>query len=74
MFTVEVLQGIGKPVQVLQATQVVVRTANGTPVSIAAMFGGSDGLLVSHCGDEQFESNLSKVGISDTVITQKVKI
>jgi hypothetical protein len=74
MFQVEIMQGIGKPVQVLSATQVVIRTPNGTPVSLAAMFGGSSGIMVSHCNDPEFTANLRKVGIADTVITEKVNV
>lgn len=72
MFQVEILQGVGKAPLVLPATQVVVRTPNGTPVSIAAMFGGSQGILVSHCNDAEFNSNLTKTGINATVVTEKV--
>jgi hypothetical protein len=74
MFTIEILQGIGKPPIRLEASQVVIRMPDGTPVSVAALFGGSGGLMVSHCTDEQFNDNLQKLGITQTVITKKVQV
>ncbi len=70
MFSVEVLQGIGKPPIKVDATQVVVRLANGTPVILAALFGGENSVLVSHCEDKNFNANLEKVGINSTVILE----
>ena len=57
----------------LEASQVVVRLANGTPVSLAALFGGDQAVLVSHCDDPNFNEDLSKLGITQTVITEKFK-
>lgn len=74
MFIVEVLESVGKPPVTLSASQVVVRLPNGTPVSIAALFGGLDSVLVSHCEDKNFNDNLSKVGIASTVIVEKADI
>ena len=74
MFTVEVLESIGKQPIVLNASQVVVRLSNGTPVSVAALYGGDDSVLVSHCDDKNFNENLDKIGISSTVIVEKVAV
>jgi hypothetical protein len=48
--------------------------ANGTPVSVAAMFGGPHSVLVSHCEDPSFNSNLQKLGINETVISSRMKV
>ena len=74
MFRVEVIQAIGKPPLMLEASQVVVRMPDGTPVSLAALYGGPDSVLVSHCDDANFNENLRKLGMSDTVVTDKLKV
>jgi hypothetical protein len=74
MFKVEILEQIGTPPLQVAASQVVIRLADGTPVSLAALFGGEDALLVSHCDDPRFNDNLSKLGIEQTVIVEKVDI
>ncbi len=74
MFIVEVVTSIGKPPLKLPASQVVVRMPDGTPISIAALFGGLTSVLVSHCEDPSFNDNLRKLGINETVISTKVQV
>lgn len=74
MFVIEVLESIGKPPIRLVASQAVIRLPDGTPISIAAMFGGPNGVLVSHCEDASFNSNLHKLGINETVISSSLKV
>lgn len=74
MFFVEILETVGQPPLRLQASQVVIRMPNGTPVSVAALFGTSESVLVSHCEDPNFNNNLQKLGINETVITTKLKV
>jgi len=71
-FVVEILDGIGRPPLKIEASQLVVRMPNGTPVSLAAEFGGG-AVIVSHCKDENFQENLEKLGINDTVVVEKMK-
>jgi len=71
-FFVEILDGVGKPPLKVEASQLVVRMPNGTPVSVAAEFGGG-AVIVSHCKDEEFHNNLVKLGINDTVVLEKMK-
>lgn len=73
MFKVEIIEALNKPAKVLDAAQVVIRMPNGTPVSIAALFGGSNSVLVSHCKDPNFQLDLQKVGIKETVIVERLK-
>jgi hypothetical protein len=74
MFYVEIVNGIGKPPIRVEASQVVVRMPNGTPVSIAAIFGGPSSVLVSHCEDSNFNANLNKLGINETVIVSNLRV
>lgn len=74
MFFVEIIEAIGKPPLRVPASQVVVRMPDGTPVSIAALFGSNSSVLVSHCEDANFQNNLQKIGIQETVIVEKVKV
>lgn len=74
MFYVEVINGIGKAPVRLEASQVVIRMPNGTPVSIAALYGGPSSVLVSHCQDPSFNDNLRKLGINDTVVVDTMRV
>ena len=73
MFQVEIINGIGKPPIKLEASQVIIRMPGGTPVSIAALYGGANSLLVSHCDDANFNANLKKLGINETVSVSSLK-
>tara|TARA_R110000824_G_C14729975_1_gene626171 strand:+ start:109 stop:339 length:231 start_codon:yes stop_codon:yes gene_type:complete len=74
MFKVEILEKVGVPPLTVEASQVVIRLPNGTPVSVAALFGGTEALMVSHADDPDFNENLQKLGINQTVITDKFEI
>lgn len=74
MFTVEIVESIGKPPLRVEASQVVVRMPDGTPISLAALYGSSNSVLVSHCEDERFNDNLRKLGLNDTVISETLKV
>jgi hypothetical protein len=74
MFKVEILERIGVPPLTVDASQVVIRLDDGTPVSVAALFGGTEALMVSHADDPDFNQNLDKLGINQTVITEKFEI
>ena len=74
MFKVEILEKVGVPPILVEASQVVIKLPDGTPVSLAALFGGTEALLVSHVDDPDFNENLVKLGISATVITEKFEI
>lgn len=74
MFFVEIVESIGKPPLRLEASQVVIRLPNNTPVSLAALYGTADSVLVSHCDDPSFNENLRKLGINETVISTHVKV
>lgn len=58
----------------MQASQVVIRLPDGTPISLAALYGSSESVLVSHCSDNNFNDNLRKLGMNDTVVTEKLKV
>lgn len=74
MFVVEVVQSIGKPPIRLEASQVVVRMPDGTPISLAALYGSQESVMVSHCEDKSFNDNLRKLGINETVVTERLKV
>lgn len=74
MFIVEVIESIGKPPLRIPASQVVVRMLDGTPISVAAIFGGITSVMVSHCEDVNFNDNLRKLGINETVISTKIQV
>lgn len=74
MFFVEILQGINKKPIRIEASQLVVRLADGTPVMVGALYGGPNGVLVSHCGDDKFAENLAKLNVQGTVIVDKLRL
>lgn len=74
MFRIEVIQQVGKPPITLDASQVVIRMPNGTPVCIAAQYGSHSSLLLSHCNDSSFQADLEKLGISETVFVERLAI
>jgi hypothetical protein len=74
MFKLEILQQIGKPPQVIEASQVVIRMPNGTPVCVAALYGSDQTILVSHCKDNSFVNDLNKLGINETVIVERLDV
>jgi hypothetical protein len=74
MFTVEIIQQLGKPPVRLSASQVVVRMPDGTPVSVAALYGSSESVLVSHCSDPNFQQNIKKLGVNETIIVTDLKV
>jgi len=74
MFVVEMVQSIGKPPIRVEASQLVVRLPDGTPISLAALYGGQESVLVSHCEDPTFNENLRKLGINETVVSEKLKV
>ena len=74
MFVVEMVQAIGKPPIRVEASQLVVRLPDGTPISLAALYGGQESVLVSHCEDPTFNENLRKLGINETVVSEKLKV
>lgn len=74
MFFVEIMEAVGKPPLRLEASQVVIRMADGTPVSVAALFGNAQSVMVSHCEDPNFNQNLKKLGIQETVISIPMKV
>lgn len=74
MFLVDIVETIGKPPIQMAASQVVIRMADGTPVSLAALFGNAHSVMVSHCEDPNFNQNLQKLGIQETVISTPMKV
>jgi hypothetical protein len=66
---VEILpEGIGSRPIVLEATQVVVKGDNGTPVQLAAEQGPAGVLLLSNVDDDDFNNALKQIGYDITVI------
>lgn len=54
----------------LPVTQVVVRQDNGTPLAVAADYGLPGGQIVAHIGDDDFLTELSKLGINEPATLQ----
>lgn len=54
----------------LPVTQVVIRQDNGTPIAVAADYGLPGSQIVSKIGDDDFLTELSKLGINEPVELQ----
>jgi hypothetical protein len=65
--------GGGAPV-VLRANQVVIRRDDGTPISLAAVYGSEGSEAVSCVGCKDFLTLLRNLGIHTTVIVDRLKL
>lgn len=67
--------GHGKPVR-MEASQVVVRQNNGTPVMIAADYGEVGNIVVASVAHnpEEFNRTLRQLGIGMTVIVDRLQM
>jgi len=65
-------EGIGSKPIVLDATQVVIKGANGDPVQLAAEQGPPGVLLLSNIYDDDFNESLRQIGYDITVICKKL--
>jgi len=63
--------GVAKP-EVIEATQVVIKQADGTPIGVAAEYGPEGAHAVSHAGDDDFNKILEALGIDRLVITDSL--
>jgi hypothetical protein len=57
---------------VLYVNQVVIRQDNGTPISVAAEFGGERTQAVAQAGDPDFERVLRALGVRETVVVDRI--
>ena len=64
--------GIGSTPIILEATQIVVKGANGDPVQIAAEQGPPGVLLLSNVDDDDFNDALQQIGYDITVICKEI--
>ena len=74
MLKLEIITKIGETPIILEASQVLITTEGGDPISVAAVYGGTSGIQVSHCNDPEFNSVLSGLGIDRTVISEHMKV
>ena len=74
MIRLEILTRIGEEPIVLDASQVVVTLPDGSPIALAAVFGGTEGVQVSHCKDPEFNKILKKLGIDRTTVVENMKV
>jgi hypothetical protein len=61
----EIIDGLGRP-QVIPATRLIVKSANGTPLAVAVEWvGAPDGthVTVAHAKDANFNQVLSNLGL-----------
>ena len=63
--------GGGEPL-VLEATLVIVRWPDGTPMCVAGAYGPDGVVRASHCKDKDFNETLRKLGIDRTVICDEL--
>lgn len=74
MFNIEILERVGQKPIVLTASQVIVRMPDGTPISVAALYGSNSSVMVSHCTDKDFQETLGKLGINEKVTVTQIRL
>lgn len=63
--------GAGEPT-ILEASQVLIKQADGTPIGVAAEYGPEGTYAVSYAGEPDFNRILSALGIDQLVITDEL--
>ena len=63
--------GSGKAM-VLEASQVLIKQADGTPIGVAAEYGPEGTYAVSYAGEPDFNRILAALGIDQLVITDEL--
>ena len=53
----------------MEVSQVLIKQADGTPVSVAAEYGPEGAYAVAHAGDADFNRILEALGIDQLVVT-----
>jgi len=66
--------GVGAAPIRIHANQIVVRQDNGTIVAVAAEYGTDRCQLISHVGDDDFNSVLEKLGIKETTFCDTLSL
>lgn len=66
------LRGINGEPLVLDATLVIIRRDDTTPVCVAGEYGPEDSIRCSHALDKDFNETLRKLGINRTVICEEL--
>lgn len=75
MLTIEIIPegGLtaGPPLRI-NATQVLIRNGQGTPVCVAGDYGPERGMMLAHADDDNFQECLAKLGIREVVIVDRI--
>lgn len=67
--------GLGRTAPLrIEAAQVLVRQANGTPIAIAAEYGPDRSHAVTMAGQDDFVRTLRNLGIDDPVVCDRIKL
>ena len=66
--------GVGSSPIVIDATLVVVRHEDGTPIMVAGGYGPQGAVRASHAGDADFNASLQKLGFQQGVVCDVLKL
>lgn len=69
---VEIVNRFGEAPLRVPASQVVIKLDDGTPISVAALYGSEGSYCISHCKDKDFNRILKTLHIDQTVICDDV--
>lgn len=58
----------------IPASQMIVRNDDGTPISLAAVYGPDNSIAVSKVGDDDFQTMLRNLGVMMTVNVQRLEL
>lgn len=66
--------GVGTPPIVLDATQIIVRLDDGTPICAASHYGPDGSYAVARVGDTDFQQMLRALGVNMTVVVDTIQM
>lgn len=74
MITIEAFSPGGKDPIVMEASRVLIKTANGNPLCLVVTWGDKGQYLHTDYEDKDFDAMLQTFGVDAAVVLKKVKI
>jgi hypothetical protein len=74
MITIEAFSPGGKDPIVMEASRVLIKTANGNPLCLVVTWGDKGQYLHADYEDKDFDAMLQTFGVDAAVVLKKVKI
>lgn len=74
MITIEAFSPDGKNPIVMEASRVLIKTANGNPICLVVTWGDKNQYLHTAEGDDDFDGMLRTFGVDSAVVLKRVQL